>query len=66
MKSPEDDWEALVSSIRKAARILNMDLTERDMPDYQNWFIAREMHKDLWARVRSRRKRKGGDALRKY
>lgn len=63
MKNPENDWEALMRSVRKAARILGEDLTERDMPDYQNWDLAREMHRNLWARIRNRRK-KGGDALR--
>lgn len=57
MKNPEKEWEAIMHSIRKAAHILNEDLTERDMPEYQNWFVARDMHNNLWARVRSRRKK---------
>lgn len=51
MKNPVEEWEALLKSIRRAAHVLGEDLTERDLPDYQNWFEAREMHKRLWARV---------------
>ena len=46
-----EQWEAMMASIRGAARILNIDLTEEDMPEYMNWFVGRTMHRDLWARV---------------
>lgn len=47
----EEKWEAIMRSIRKAAHILRMDLTERDMPDYLNWPVATDMNKRLWAMV---------------
>ena len=53
----EEEWENLIKSIKKAAHRLNEDLTERDMPDYMNWFVAREMHRNLWARVRRKNKK---------
>jgi len=53
----EEEWENLIKSIKKAAHRLNEDLTERDMPDYMNWFVAREMHRNLWARVRRKGKK---------
>lgn len=51
-----EKWEALMASIRKAARILNRDLTERHIPDYLNWPAARQMSQRLWAEVADRRK----------
>ena len=49
---PHEKWIELLRSIRKAAKILNMDLTEEDMPDGQNWFMASKMNKRLWDLVR--------------
>lgn len=46
-----EQWEAMMASIRKAAKILNMDLTERDLPEYMNWVVGRHMHRNLWAQV---------------
>lgn len=51
----QDKWELLMASIRRAANILGIDLTERAMPDYLNWFIGRDMSKRLWNRVKSRK-----------
>jgi len=44
-------WDAIIRSIRKAARILRIYLTEPDMPEHMNWFAARTMHKYLWDQV---------------
>ena len=53
--SEEEKWEKLMASIRKAAHILNIDLTEKDMPEYLNWPVGRDMNKRLWARVHRKR-----------
>ena len=50
----ETQWNLLIGAINKAAYILNMDLTERDMPDYMNWLVAREMNNNLWALIKTR------------
>ncbi len=50
-----EKWEALMRSIRRAARILNLDLTEVDMPDYLNWEVASDIHQNLWSMVYQRR-----------
>ena len=54
----EEKWEALMMSIRRAAKISNIDLTEADMPDYLNWYVASDMHRNLWALVYHKRKKK--------
>ena len=59
----DEKWEALLKSIRRAAKILNIDLTERDLPDYLNWVVASDMNKNLWARVYRRRKAKVGNPI---
>jgi len=46
-----EKWEALMASIRKAAKILGKELTEQDVPEYLNWYVGRAMHEDLWAQV---------------
>ena len=46
-----EKWDAIMRSIRKAARILNIDLTEQDVPEHLNWFVARKMHRYLWDQV---------------
>ena len=51
----QEKWEALMASIRKAIHILNIDLTEADLPEYQNWYVGREMHQRLWALVYTKR-----------
>ena len=51
-----DKWQALMRSIRKAAHILNLDLTEKEWPEYQNWFVGVAVHKRLWDLVVLRRK----------
>ena len=53
--SEEEKWEKLMASIRKAAHILNEDLTERDMPEYLNWPVGTDMNKRLWAQVHRKR-----------
>lgn len=53
----EEQWEALMRSIREAAHKLNLDLTEADMPDYFNWGFARDMHRRLWAQLYAKRRR---------
>ena len=49
-----EQWEAMMYSIRKAAKILNMDLTEEDLPEYMNWTVGRDMHYRIWAKVYSK------------
>ena len=56
-----EHWEAMMASIREAAKILNIDLTEKDMPEYMNWFVGRPMHRDLWARVYAKAGKTRGD-----
>jgi len=54
MQKPMDEyakWNAIILSIRKAARILRIYLTETDMPEHMNWFAARTMHRYLWDQV---------------
>ena len=51
-----EKWNALVRSIRKAAHILNLELTERDLPEYMNWFAGPKMNKRLWDLVALKRK----------
>lgn len=45
-------WDDLVRSINDAARILRIDVTERDMPDSYPGLV--QMNKDLWGRVRAK------------
>jgi len=47
----EEKWNALILSIKKAAKILGIDLTEEDIPEYLNWFSGAKMHKNLWNSV---------------
>ena len=51
----QEKWETLMRSIRRAAKILNIDLTEADMPDYLNWRVASSLHEKLWSLIYSRR-----------
>jgi len=51
-----EKWEALLKSIMQASKILNIDLTEADMPDFLNWRVASDMHRKLWALVYQKRK----------
>lgn len=48
-----EKWERLMASIRRAAKLLGIDLTELDIPEYLNWFVAARMSRDLWAKVRA-------------
>lgn len=50
--TPEEKWERLMKSIRRAALILGIEITERDVPEYLNWPIARQMSKRLWGRIK--------------
>lgn len=52
----DEKWEALLRSIRKAAKILSIDLTEEDMPRYQDWIAGADMHRKLWDLVYDKRK----------
>lgn len=45
-------WEDILRSIFKAARILGVDITEQDLPDYDNYKELVALHKELWARVK--------------
>jgi hypothetical protein len=56
--SEEDSWNTIIHSIKRAARILNINLTETDMPDYENWLAARTIHNYLWNQVYLKRKKK--------
>lgn len=47
----EDKWNALIRSIKKAARILSEDLEEIDMPEYLNWRVGTDMNQHLWNQV---------------
>lgn len=60
-----EQWEAMMYSIRKAAKILNIDLTEEDLPEYMNWAAGRHMHRDLWARVYSKTRDYSGRVTRR-
>ena len=51
-----EKWEILIRSIRRGAKILNIDLTEADMPEYLNWKVASDMNKNLWSLIYSRRR----------
>lgn len=53
---PEEKWNRLRRSVLKAAHILRIDLTERDIPQYGEWFALRRMNEDLWGQIRGRRK----------
>lgn len=52
----QEKWEQLMASIRKAAKILNIDLTEADIPRYLDWRAASDMHKRLWDLIYRKRK----------
>lgn len=56
--SEEEKWESMMRSIRKAAKILKIDLTERDIPEYLNWTEGSRLHDDLWDRVYGRARMK--------
>ena len=47
-------WDNLIRSINKAARILRIDITEVEIPQYPNWYAARILHKNLWNLVYSK------------
>lgn len=51
MHDETEEWNAIIHSIRKAARTLDRDLDKTDMPDYMNWFAARTIHDYLWMQV---------------
>ena len=52
-----EKWEALLKSIMQAAKILNIDLTEADMPDFLNWKVASDMHRNLWTLIYSKKRK---------
>ena len=47
----EEKWNRLMMSIRKAARILNLELTEPDMPQPSDWRYASSLNSRLWGLV---------------
>ena len=53
----EYSWDNLIRSINKAARILGIEITEAEMPQYPNWYAARQMHDNLWKMVYAKRPR---------
>jgi len=48
-------WNDLLKSIFRAAKILNIDITEKDIPDYGNYTAMVKMNEELWARVKNKR-----------
>jgi len=52
----DEEWNLLILSIKKAARILNINLDKEDIPEYLNWFAGRTMHKNLWNQVYPKRR----------
>lgn len=44
----EEKWQALMRSIRKAAKILNWDYNTVDMPNYLDWKEGADLHRKLW------------------
>ena len=46
-------WDDLIRSIMRACKILNLELTEADLPS--NWQEIRRSHDDLWGRVYAER-----------
>ena len=46
-----EKWETPIRSVRKAAKVLKIDLTETDMPKFLNWKAAADMHRNLWSLV---------------
>lgn len=55
-----DKWQAMIRSIHKAAKILNRDLTEKDMPEPLDWRAGSDLHDRLWAEVYALPKKKAG------
>ena len=53
----EYSWDNLIRSINKAARILGIEITEAEMPQYPNWYAARQMHDNLWKMVYAKQRR---------
>lgn len=51
-----EEWEQLMKSIRRAAKILGKDLSA-EWPDYGNWQYARDLWSKLWAQVYNRNKK---------
>lgn len=49
--SETEKWQAMMNSIRKAAKILNYDLTEEEMPEPLDWKAGSHLHERLWAEV---------------
>ena len=47
----DTQWQELIRSMNRAARILNIDLTEKDIPEYLDWYTARKIHRSLWNQV---------------
>ncbi len=58
-KDEVERWDILMKDIRRAAKAAKVPLTERDLPDFLNWPVARDMHNRLWAKVYGRGKKVG-------
>lgn len=51
----EENWTSLIRSIKRAGKILNIDLTESDMPQPFDWRYASDFNRHLWNLVRLKR-----------
>lgn len=47
-------WDNLLMSINRAAKILNLDITEKDIPDSYTGLV--KLNIELWNKVKLRRK----------
>jgi len=47
----DEKWTALIRSINRAGKILNIDLTEKVMPQPMDWEYASELNRKLWDQV---------------
>jgi len=52
----DEKWTTLIRSMNRAAKILNIDLTEKDMPQPMDWKYASKLNRSLWNQVTLRRR----------
>jgi hypothetical protein len=52
----DKQWISLLRSIKRAAKILNIDLTEKDIPEYGEWYSAVKLHSYLWSMVKRQKR----------
>ena len=48
----QEKWQKMMSSCRKACKILNTEYRE---PEYLNWSAGRKYHENLWTLVRRKK-----------